>query len=170
MVILFSGRKSAVEKEIIDILTKHSATYISDKKVAEGNGKITIISEYKKTDIELKSGIAIIIDDTNRFTEQHFPNGIIGVCEESNTKALEIFKASSIPVISCGMGAKNTVTLSSLNSDTLLTSLQRTLTDKSGNPVFPGEYKIKLTKKYSPFSVMASTAVLLLNGILPEEY
>lgn len=170
MVILFSGRKSAVEREIIEILCKYGANYISDKAVSAGDGGFTIISEYKKTDINLKNGIAVFIDDTDRFENQVFPDGITGICEDKNITALGIFKASGIPVISCGMSAKNTVTLSSLSSGSLLASLQRTVTDLSGGEVEPGEFKIRLTKPYTHFAVMASAAVLLLSGIVPDVF
>lgn len=170
MVILFSGRKSAVEKEIIEILTGYGANYISDKAVTENSGSFTIISEYKKTDIKLKNGIAVFIDDTDRFKGQIFPLGTVGICEDSNRKALEIFKENNIPVISCGMSAKNTVTLSSLGSDLLLAALQRTVIDFSGTELDPEEFRIKLIKSYTPFAVMASVAVLLLKGITPEAF
>ncbi len=170
MVILFSGRKSKAEKEIIEILTKYGGNYISDKFVSENDGNFTIISVYKKCEIKLKKGIAVFLDDTDRFLNQNLPIGIIGICEETNQKALEIFKQNNVAVISCGIGAKNTVTLSSFNSDNLLASLQRTLTDNSGNEIDPCEFKIKLTKEYSPFSIMSSIAVLLINGILPFEF
>ena len=65
------------------------------------------------------------------------------------------------------MGAKNTITLSSINSETLLTTLQRTVTDINGNEIEPEEFKIKLKKEYLPFSVMASVAVMLLCGVIP---
>lgn len=170
MVILFSGRRSAVEKEIIEILSGYGANYISDKAVSSVGGRFTVVSEYKKTDIKLKSGIAVFIDDTDRFCNQVFPKGIIGICEDSNTAALKAFKTSGIPVISCGMGAKNTVTLSSLGNASLLASLQRTVTDFAGNDIDPAEFKIRLTKKYSPFAVMASAAVLLILGIKPDVF
>lgn len=170
MVILFSGRKSTVENEIIEILSRYGANYISDKMVLAGEGRLTIISEYKKTDIKLKNGIAVFIDDTDRFNLQIFPEGIIGICEDENLKALELFSESRIPVISCGMNPKNTVTLSSFGNASLLVSLQRTITDSAGKEVDPAEFKIKLTRDYKPFSVMASAAVLLLNGIVPDVF
>ena len=170
MVILFSGRKSTVEKEIIEILSGYGADYISDKAVSSVGGQFTVISEYKKTDIKLKSGIAVFIDDTDRFDNQIFPDGIIGICEDNNTAALKAFKDSETPVISCGMSAKNTVTLSSFGDASLLASLQRTLTDFKGNEIDPAEFRIKLTKKYSPFAVMASAAVLLIMGIKPDVF
>ena len=170
MVILFSGRKSTVEKEIIEILSGYGADYISDKAVSSVGGQFTVISEYKKTDIKLKSGIAVFIDDTDRFNNQIFPDGIIGICEDNNTAALKAFKDSETPVISCGMSAKNTVTLSSFGDTSLLASLQRTVTDFTGKDIEPAEFKIKLTKRYSPFAVMASAAVLLIIGIKPDVF
>lgn len=170
MVILFSERKSKTEREIIKILCGYGAGYISDKAVTDGASSFTLVSEYKKTDIRLKSCIAVFTEETDRFNGQNFPPCTVGICEDRNQKALELFKNSRIPVISCGMSAKNTVTLSSLNSTSLLAALQRTVTDCRGNAVDPGEFKIKLTGSYTPFAVMASAAVLLLNGITPDSF
>lgn len=170
MVILFSNRKSKIEKEIIEILTSNGGDYISDKTVMSGKGLFTVISEYKKTELNLKNCVALILDDGTRFENQNFPDGTIGICEDKNIKALSIFQRNNIPVISCGMNGKNTITLSSFNSDTLFASLQRTVTDTNGKDIEPEEFKIRLTKKYSPFSVMASTAVLLLCGIMPNQF
>lgn len=168
MVILFSDRKSVVEKEIISILTNFGATYISDKRVICGNTPITVIGVYKKTDLNIKKGVAVMLGVTNRFKEQKFTNSIIGICESSDKEAVEIFSKSPIAVISCGMGTKNTVTVSSIKENTALVTFQRNLTDIYGKTIEPAEYKIKLKGKYSEFSVMASTAILLLHGINPE--
>ena len=170
MVILFSERKNKIEQEIIEILLGYGANYISDKMVSEQGGKFTIISEYKKASVHLEKGIAVFVGETDRFDGQIFPKGIVGVCEDTNINALEIFRASNIPVISCGMSSKNTITLSSLDSDCTLAALQRTVTDRNGKSVEPGEFRIILKSSYSPYSIMAATAVLLLNGITPEEF
>lgn len=169
MVILFSGRKNKTENEIIEILTKSGASYISDRRILAGNEKIIIISEYKKTELKINKGIAVFIDDTDRFIGQKFPDGIIGICEDCNSKALEIFYENKIPVITCGMNAKNTIAISSISSNTLLASLQRRITDIGGNVIEPEEFKVKLSKKYLPYSVMASITILILCGIIPEE-
>ncbi len=170
MVILFSDRKSKTEKEIIDILTFIGADYISDKTVCSFEGAFTIVSEYKKTELKLNHAIAIFCENTDRFDFQLFPKGVIGICEETNIKALEVFHKNKIPVISCGMGNKNTVTFSSFSGDTLLMGLQRSITSIKGLQITPGEYKITLKKQYSPFAIMASATVLLLNGIIPKEF
>ena len=94
----------------------------------------------------------------------------MGICEDSNLSALKILMESGIPVITCGMNPKNTVTLSSLTAASALVSLQRTVTDIFGSEAEPGEFRIKLNRGYSPFAVTASAAVLLLSGILPDEF
>lgn len=170
MVILFSKRKSRIEKEIIEILTSLGGDYISDKTVQSNNGFFTVVSEYKKTDLKLKDGIAVILDNSKRFDTQIFHQGIIGICEDINHKAFELFQKSNIPVISCGMNSKSTITLSSINDDTALVSLQRIISDMNGKEIEPFEFTIKLNKKYNPFSVIASAVILLMYGIIPERF
>lgn len=170
MVILFSERKSRTEKEIIEILTSFGGNYISDKTVQSNTGLFTVISEYKKTDLKLNRGTALILDNSKRFEGQQFPQGIIGICEDVNQKAFELFQKSGISVISCGMNSKSTLTLSSLSTDTVLASLQRIITDNNGKEIEPFEFKIKLKKNYNPFSVTASAVILLIYGIIPKEF
>lgn len=170
MVILFSDRKNRIEKEITEILTFAGADYISDKTIYSGEGFFSVISEYKKIDLKIKNGIAVFCGNADRFKTQVFPENIIGICEDTNTAALQLFKINRIPVISCGMNSKNTITLSSIIDNELLASLQRSIYDINGKKLEPAEFKIKLNKNYSPFSVMASLAVLLLKGIIPKEF
>lgn len=170
VVILLSERKSKIEKEIIEILKKYGANYISDKNITEVAGSFTVVTAYKKTEITVNKGTVIFTERTHRFREQKFPIGIIGICEEKNKTAFETFKKSNNAVITCGINNKNTVTLSSINGDNLLITLQRTLIDINGNHIYPCEFKISLTKPYSPFSIMSAFAVLLLNGITPQEF
>ena len=167
MVILFADRKSKTEKEIIEILTLFGASYISDKTVCSIEGAFTVVSEYKSISLKLDNGIAVICDITDRFKNQHFPKGIIGICEDTNIKALNLFLKNHTPVISCGMSGKNTVTLSSIDNNIPLITLQRRITDLNGKIIEPAEFKITLNKTYSPFAVMASVAILLLEGQIP---
>lgn len=170
MVILLSNRKSKREKEIVKILKKYGGNFISDKILSENGGKFTIISIYKKTEISLDKGIAVFVEKNIRFKEQKLPIGIVGICEENDKTALEIFKKSHNAVITCGINNKNTVTLSSISEDTLFATLQRSVYDINGNLLEPCELKIKLTENFSPFSVICSVIILLYHGIIPEEF
>ena len=170
MVILFSGKERKKETEILEILTQYDADYISDKKININNGKFTIISLYKKSDITVSKGVAVILDEFQKFEKQLLPDGIIGICENSNKCALSIFEKNKIPTISCGSNSKNTITFSSLTDESILISLQRTIVNLKKEEILPCELKIKLNRKYQPFSIMASVAILILNGIQPKEF
>ena len=112
----------------------------------------------------------VFVEKNLRFLEQKFPIGILGVCEENNRTALETFKKSKNAVITCGINNKNTITLSSITDNTLLATLQRSIYDVNGNVLEPCEFKINLTEAFSPFAIMSSVAVLLYNGIIPQEF
>ncbi len=170
LVILLSTRKSRREKEIVKILQKYGADYISDKILSAKNGKFIVIGIYKKTEIAIDKGIVIFVEKNPRFIDQKFPIGLVGVCEENNNTALQTLKKSKNAVISFGINNKNTITLSSITEDTLLATLQRSIYDISGNLLEPCELKIKLTEKFSPFAVMSAVAILLYNGIIPKEF
>ena len=165
MVVLFSERKSKTENEISNILLKHNAKYISDNKIIAGKDSVSVICQHKNVRLETNEGIAVFTDDTNRFENQILPNGIIGICESGNLNALKVFKKNEIPVITCGMNSKSTVTFSSFCDGTALLSLQRTV-----NGIEPQEIKIKLCENYQPFSVMVGAMILLLCGINPNEF
>lgn len=170
MVLLFGTRQNKYEKEIIEILKKHGANHISDKVISEGQGDFTIISIYKKAEITLDKGIAVFLNETAKFSKQKLPIGIIGICEEKNSRALENFSLNNITVLTCGIGSKNTVTISSISNNTLLATIQRTIIDTNGNLLNPCEIKIHLTKEYLPYSIMVAVAILLLLGITPTNF
>lgn len=170
MIILLSDRKNKCENEIIEILTKYGAQHISDKFIGGGDSAFTILSIYKKSEFRLDKGIAVFLDKGTRFISQKIPMGFVGICEEENHTAIEILKNNKVAAICCGLGSKNSVTLSSIGSSSLFACLQRSLQKSNGEIIEQGEWKIKLTKSYQPFSVMASAAVLLLKGITPKEF
>ena len=170
MIILFSKRNSRTEKEIIEILTSFGGNYISDKVILKNKEIFTLVSKYKKTTLNLNCGIALFLSDTNHFSGQEFSKGMVGICEYDNSNALSIFQKNEIPIISCGMNPKSTITLSSVDKEKVTVSLQRIISDINGSEIEPFEFIINLKSDYSLFSVMASAAILLIYGITPNEF
>ncbi len=165
MILLFSNRKLKLEKEIIEILTACGGNFISDKAVHFAGGLFTVNILYKKSEITAEKGIVLLLDDTERFINQKIPKGMIAVCEEKNSSALEIIKNNGAPVITCGINPKNTLTFASMEKENFIISLQREITDIKGKTVLPSDFKINLKKDYSPQAVILCCAVLLLSGI-----
>lgn len=170
MVLLFWGKNNIYEKEIFEILKNYKINFISEKKIITENKNFTIISINKPTNIESKIGIAVFLDKSHTFVNQKIPNNFIGICEEDNISALEICKKNNLNVICCGMNSKNTVTFSSIKNNIIIIALQRCIKSINNNKIEPCEYKIKLTRKYQKFSILASFLILLLNDIIPEKF
>lgn len=162
MVILFSNRKSKLEKEIVEILIACGADVISDKSVVSAGGFFTLAICYKKTEIKTKKAIALFVDDSTKFCNQNLSDKVIGICEDKNINALENFKKNKVAVVTCGNNPKNTITLSSIEDGNYILTLQRQITNLRGNILYPADYKITLNKQYSPEAVMLSGAVLCL--------
>lgn len=165
--IIFSSKECAAERQIADILISCGAALISESRIVSGTAFTAAVTR-QITDIKADKGAVLFLDADN-FRNQRLPEGFIGICEDCNTPALRLLAQNRLPVISCGMNSRNTVTLSSL-AGTVLATVQRSLTDINGNTVTPGEYKIRLKKSYSPFAVTAAASVLLFHGIIPEEF
>ena len=170
MVIIFSNRKNKLLNEITEILTVCGADFISDKTVNSADGHFTVFVTFKAIEIKIKKGIALILDDTEKYNEQILPFGVLGICESTNIKAIEIFERNKTQVITCGNNHKNTFTLSSINENDWVITLQRVIEDINGKTLYPADYKINIEKKYSCDAVLISLAILLLNGIEPKEF
>lgn len=170
MVILFSNRKNKLEKELIEILTAFGADFISDKSVTALGGFFTVCSIYKNADIKCKKGIALILDDTDKYSDIKLDSNIIGICDAENTEALKIFSKNPTPVITCGNNQKNTLTLSSFTENSVIISLQRNVKTIFGNQIYQGDYKVNLSKKYSNSALMFGFAILILHGKIPEKF
>ena len=164
MVILFSRCKSTVQKEIADILYKFGGDLIEDKRIKLGSGDFTVLSVTKPQQLLLKNSIVVFCDENEKFENQVLPKGIIAICDSQNKIALGILKKNGVAAVTCGNSSKNTVTIASITDNSAIISLQRTLYDIKGKKIEPADFKIKLPPKFSPFSVMAAVAVLLLCG------
>lgn len=84
----------------------------------------------------------------------------MAVCNEDDAKSLKTLHRLGIPVISCGMCQKSTITLSSLKNETVMIALQRQITNSSGQSVPVQE--ISVARDGSLYPLMAITAVRLI--------
>lgn len=92
----------------------------------------------------------------------------LGVCEGTNSAALEYFSRLNVPVISCSMSPLETITLSSRSPSFCTVTVQRDCPRVDSKTIEPAEYPLKLRKNYSDFTILAVFCILLLNGYEPE--
>lgn len=170
VVIIFSNRKNKLLDEIIEILTVCGADFLCDKSVNYADGYFTVAIFYKPINIKIKKGIVLILDDIQKFENQILPDNLIGICDNTNYKSIKIFEKNKISVVTCGNNNKNTITISSINQNNLVITLQRILETVNGKLLQPADYKITVKKQYSSTAILISTAILLINDIEPKEF
>lgn len=96
------------------------------------------------------------------------PKHGIAVVATASPQVRKAVAQSGLPAITCGLSAKDTITLSSSTADSLLISLQRGITSFSGAPVEPVEIPLTLSCPRNPLLVLPVAAVLLLLDHLPQ--
>ena len=94
----------------------------------------------------------------------------LAICDGDDRVVLDTLCRTKIPVVSCGMCAKNSITLSAFDDKSAMISIQRSFCDIFSKNVPAGEYRIALSKPYSPFAVMACTAALLFHQVIPGKF
>ena len=167
MVVVLSDKEDKAQKEILRILNLQGAGIISEKGIQEAKGDFSVVSIVKPNNIQLEKGVIIMTSEKNTFKNQILPEDVIGICKDTNSAALNLFMKNHIPVITCGTGNKNTLTVSSVNDKGIMISLQRNITDIKGNIIEPIEIKIAASAQ-DFFPLLAATGASLYYGVLPS--
>lgn len=94
---------------------------------------------------------------------------MLSVTESDNENALSLLRQSGSPVIGCSMSGCDTLTLSCLDENGALVSLQRSVCTLGGTLIEPCEIKLRLSKETALFPLLAACAVLLLSDIPCEK-
>lgn len=98
------------------------------------------------------------------------PKAHAAVLNPENEQAAALLKSRQVPIITCGLSHKDTVTFSSRSPTTALVSLQREIHTTNGVLVEPRELPVTLTTPRDDYPLLASIAALWLAGItFPEQ-
>lgn len=161
MVLILSDNENKSDKEIEEILRCFGAAVVSDAEIFEASSNFTVVGRHSIFKISAEKGVVIATDSIKKFKNQYLPSGFIGVCAENNKNALKLFKRNRLSVITCGVGTKNTLSVSSIEQQCMLLCLQRNITDVCGLTVEPCEIKMNLSKDRNLFSILAAASVAL---------
>ena len=77
---------------------------------------------------------------------------------------IEYISATKLPAITCGLFAKDTITLSSIERDRAVINLQRSITCFNGETAEPQEIPVYFKQATDSYLLMASAAIFILTG------
>jgi hypothetical protein len=86
------------------------------------------------------------------------------IADSQNNEQLEYISSTKLPAITCGLFAKDTITLSSIESDSAVINLQRSITCFNGDIAEPQEIPVRFSKPTDNYLLMAAAAIFILTG------
>lgn len=114
---------------------------------------------------------AILIFKTRQAAHAHplaLSKGIVSILESENEAAARSLLNSGATALTCGLTARDTLTLSSFSDTSPVVSIQRSITAFDGHTLEPCEQPIALHAPLSGYALLSVCAVLLLTGQAPE--
>lgn len=86
---------------------------------------------------------------------------IVDSCDEAQLRQVSGW---GLPAVTCGLGARDTITLSSMRGDSAVINLQRSITCFDGSVAEPQEFPIRLSAPTDHYLLMAVASIYILTG------
>jgi hypothetical protein len=116
-------------------------------------------------EIGLKSGIILFKNSLQPQKAIHIPSGFLCVLETKNYHAASLLKDTDAAVVTCGTSTKDTLSIASLENDSAVLSLQRSLKTLKGETLEPHDFTVGFSEKRSPHQLLSVCAALLISGL-----
>ena len=129
------------------LIKSYRITYIKNKSLVQaGKGyEITVADMQELKSLYIHECIIIMKNDGVVPTIP-LPEKSIIIVNSENVEQLTALKNTGATVLTCGVGDKDTLSCSSLTSDSITISLNREITAFSGRSILPLEIPVKLKK------------------------
>ncbi len=169
--IILCGKTSdtSLSKALIPVLERNGGgVYCSARNLVRfgaGAPEFFVFDCEKLPQMELKNGILLF---KNSFEQQEpvcVPPGFSCILESKNQHAASALQGSDAAAITCGTGAKDTLSIAALDENTAALSLQRSIFTVDGAILEPHDFTVALSADLGPYRILAVCAVLLISGI-----
>ena len=154
-------------REISSMLEKnfHAITVHERKLKANCTAPELIVTDIDSfCSIQSQDTIIIFKDPVKMDIEDSGGRMTVAVVDSQNIKLGPIVASTGIPAITCGLSARDTITLSSIRTDSAVIDLQRSVTCFDNSIVEPQDIPVNLEKPVDSFALMAVASVCILTG------
>lgn len=128
-----------------------------------------LVDDGQMRSVQMENCILLFKENCAGLGTVDLPKACAAVLEPENEQAASLLQARHIPIVTCGLSQKNTVTFSSRTPTTAVISLQREIHTTTGEPVDPRELPVALSAPREDYPLLATVAALWLAGIsFPE--
>ncbi len=156
-----SSKDREHEKLIKNRLSEsYTVTYINKSSFYKtGNGYNLIVFDSEKPEINVDGSILLMKE--NGVIPDKLPEDVTAIINADNESQLRAVQKSGIRAITCGTSGTSTVSFSSETEDTLVISLNRSITALSGKIIQPLEIPAKKGEA-ERYSLMSYTALRII--------
>lgn len=126
--------------------------------------RFSVFSSFEVPKITANKGILILKNGAIPPVRQVLSNNWIAVIDSQNENVGKILKGTGVTAVSCGMSARDTLSISSISEGTAMISLQRTIKTLQNMIVEPRDIEVDFMQELSPFLLLSACAVLLFSG------
>ena len=136
-----------------------------DKLCGMVSGRIPHIKMWKGEASPSGEPAEFIITDHESFGNfDAAPDNVVFIADSQNHERLEYISGTKLPAITCGLFAKDSITLSSIESDSAVINLQRSITCFNGDIAEPQEIPVRFKGPMDSYLLMAAAAIFILTG------
>lgn len=168
-----SALDTAVKHAIFEDLAHRFCISYHDNKTLTRVGigeEIMVLDTEQLSAIALDRCILLMKTDARPSDLSLLSSDTLAIANSENQLQLGALSKLQIPVITCGMGQKDTISFSSCGDESMVISLQRTISSLFGNTIEPLEIPIQNAYDIDGYALLAYTALRLLlediNGIV----
>ena len=135
------------------------------RKIGEDEPRFLVCDCERIPKVEGHSGILFFKNSFDSDSPISIPDGFLCAFEPQNQRAAALLRAAGAAAVTCGMCAKDTLSISSLDYGAAALSLQRSITTLDGDVVEPRDITVELHSTVSPRQMLAVCMVLLMAGV-----
>ncbi|MGN0556305.1 MAG: hypothetical protein ACI4IV_00495 [Acutalibacteraceae bacterium] len=137
-----------------------------------GNAREFAVIEPSAAAVDLQGltkGIVLLKENTGALQSMKLPDNISVLVASGNYRALSLIPATCKRVITCGMSARDTLSLSANVGGSASVSLQRKIRDLRGRWIHERELPLKNCGDIGSYEILTLTAIRLLFGAKEDE-
>lgn len=124
-----------------------------------------ILTDTWSFDLIFSETAIIIVKDGESLTTGFETNRqAIAVVDSCNKDVMRLVGETKLPAITCGLSARDTITLSSISEDSAVINIQRSISCFDGTVIEPQEIPVTLCSSIDSFALMCAAAIFILSG------
>jgi len=128
------------------------------------DGDLLLCDARSVSDLRCDTAVILYKDVVQLKTKIHAVREAVAVVDARKQELLTCVSETGLNAITCGLSTRDTITLSSIDVDSAVVNLQRSMSCFDGRVLEPQEIPLKLEGPVDNFALMAASAVYLLTG------